>query len=152
MMVAFIDEHHSGLGVEPICSVLLIAPSTYYSNKAFSKDPAKRSERWKRDEVLKERVQTVWDDNYKVYVQLASEDHIEFLEFGFFFRYSVHCEPFKCTVFLSLFAISRALHELSIAYNIILYNILDVFQESLIMSFDNLLKMIDSVIHWLDYS
>jgi len=67
MMVAFIDEHRSGLGVEPICSELSIAPSTYYSNKAFSKDPAKRSKRWKRDEVLKERIQTVWDDNYKVY-------------------------------------------------------------------------------------
>jgi len=32
-------------------------------------------------------------------VELASEDHIEFLEFGFFFRYPVHREPFKCTVF-----------------------------------------------------
>ena len=33
--------------------------------------------------------------------------------------------------FLSILAIFRALYELSIAYNIILYNILDVFQESL---------------------
>ena len=32
-------------------------------------------------------------------VELASEDHIEFLEFGFFFRYPVHREPFKCTGF-----------------------------------------------------
>ena len=67
MMVAFIDEHRLGLGVEPICGVLPIAPSTYYSNKACAKDPAKRSARRKRDEVLKERIRTVWDDNYKVY-------------------------------------------------------------------------------------
>ena len=28
-MVAFIDEHRAAYGVEPICSVLPIAPSTY---------------------------------------------------------------------------------------------------------------------------
>jgi len=67
MMVAFIDEHRLGLGVEPICGVLPIAPSTYYSNKACAKDPAKRSARRKRDDVLKERIRTVWSDNYKVY-------------------------------------------------------------------------------------
>jgi hypothetical protein len=33
--------------------------------------------------------------------------------------------------FLGILAIFRALYELSIAYNIILYNILDVFQETL---------------------
>ena len=66
-MVAFIDEHRLGLGVEPICGVLPIAPSTDYSNKALSKDPAKRSKRWKRDEELNERIRTVWDNKYKVY-------------------------------------------------------------------------------------
>lgn len=73
MIAAFIDEHRLGLGVEPICSVLPIAPSTYYCNKALSKDPAKRSARRKRDEVLKEHMRTVWDDNYKVYGVLVEQ-------------------------------------------------------------------------------
>jgi len=30
VMVAFIDEHRKCYGVEPICKILLIAPSTYY--------------------------------------------------------------------------------------------------------------------------
>ena len=34
MMVAFIDDHRAAYGIEPICSVLPIAPSTYYEQKA----------------------------------------------------------------------------------------------------------------------
>jgi hypothetical protein len=30
-MIAFIDEHRAVYGVEPICRVLLIAPSTYHT-------------------------------------------------------------------------------------------------------------------------
>lgn len=44
---------------------------------------------------------------------------------------------FQVHGFLSIPAIFRALYDLSIAYNIILYNTLDVFQESLFI-FDNL--------------
>ena len=33
-MKAFIDTHRDVYGVEPICRVLLIAPSTYYERKA----------------------------------------------------------------------------------------------------------------------
>jgi hypothetical protein len=33
-MVAFIDAHRGEYGVEPICAVLPIAPSTYYETKA----------------------------------------------------------------------------------------------------------------------
>ena len=33
MMVAFIDDHHEAYGVEPICAVLPIAPSTYYASR-----------------------------------------------------------------------------------------------------------------------
>jgi putative transposase len=29
-MIAFIDDHRDAYGVEPICRVLPIAPSTYY--------------------------------------------------------------------------------------------------------------------------
>ncbi len=41
-MVSFIDEHRAELGVEPICEVLPIAPSTYYEEKARQADPARR--------------------------------------------------------------------------------------------------------------
>ncbi|MFT7222677.1 MAG: putative transposase, partial [Cellvibrionaceae bacterium] len=34
-MVAFIDQHREHYGVEPICKVLPIAPSTYHRNKAL---------------------------------------------------------------------------------------------------------------------
>ena len=33
-MVAFIDAHRGTYGVEPICAVLPIAPSTYFAHKA----------------------------------------------------------------------------------------------------------------------
>ena len=42
MMVAFIDEHRDGQGVESICKTLPIAPSTYYEQKAKRADPMKR--------------------------------------------------------------------------------------------------------------
>ena len=32
-MIAFIDEHRAAYGVEPICRVLPIAPSTYYGRR-----------------------------------------------------------------------------------------------------------------------
>jgi putative transposase len=31
-MIAFIDDHRGAYGVEPICKVLPIAPSTYYAH------------------------------------------------------------------------------------------------------------------------
>ena len=41
-MVAFIDEHRDEYGVEPICSMLPIAPSTYYEHRARAEDPERR--------------------------------------------------------------------------------------------------------------
>lgn len=67
MMVAFIDRRCEGLGVEPICDTLPIAPSTYYASKARSTYPEKRSARAKRDETLKKHIQKVWDENFSVY-------------------------------------------------------------------------------------
>jgi putative transposase len=32
-MIAYIDEHRDRFGVEPICQVLPIAPSTYYQHR-----------------------------------------------------------------------------------------------------------------------
>ena len=52
MMVAFIDEHHEERGVEPICDILPVPPSTYYAHKAAQADPEKRSERARNDDTL----------------------------------------------------------------------------------------------------
>jgi transposase InsO family protein len=66
-MVAFIDDHREGYGVEPICAVLPIAPSTYYDAKAREANPALRSARAQRDEELRAEVQRVWEENRRVY-------------------------------------------------------------------------------------
>ncbi len=34
-MIAFIDDHREAYGVEPICRVLPIAPSTYHAHVAL---------------------------------------------------------------------------------------------------------------------
>ena len=66
--MAFVDAHRErdsgGLrwGVEPICSVLEIAPSTYYSAKA--RPPSARAV---RDEVLMPLLLALWERNYSVY-------------------------------------------------------------------------------------
>ncbi len=54
-MTAFIDDHKDAYGVEPICSVLPIAPSTYYAHKARRADPSRLSRRAKRDAALVDR-------------------------------------------------------------------------------------------------
>ena len=66
-MVAFIEQHRAAYGVEPICTVLPIAPSTYYLRKAQQQDPAQRSARARDDEDLRAAIQRVWDDNHQVY-------------------------------------------------------------------------------------
>ena len=50
--MAFIDAHRAEYGVEPICSVLPIAPSTYYEYKARQADPSRLPPRVRRDAVL----------------------------------------------------------------------------------------------------
>lgn len=66
-MTAFIDDHREAYGVEPICEVLPIAPSTYYASKAREADPSLRSARARRDEELRADVQRVWEENRRVY-------------------------------------------------------------------------------------
>lgn len=67
MMVAFIDEHREEHGVEPICKVLPIAPSPYYDHLAKRVDPARLSERAKRDAELRPEIARVFDANFRVY-------------------------------------------------------------------------------------
>jgi putative transposase len=66
-MVRFIDDHRGEYGVEPICRVLPIAPSTYYAHKAWEVDPSLRSPRAQRDEFLKVEISRVWNENFAVY-------------------------------------------------------------------------------------
>ena len=66
-MIAFIDDHRSEYGVEPICAVLPIAPSTYYAHKAIAADPSLRSARAKRDAWLRPEIRKVWMQNFQVY-------------------------------------------------------------------------------------
>jgi len=66
-MVSFIDEHREAYGVEPICEVLPIAPSTYYRHKALQTDPFLRSARARRDEALRPEIRRVWKENFEAY-------------------------------------------------------------------------------------
>jgi transposase InsO family protein len=66
-MIAFIDEHRPVLGVEPICKVLPIAPSTYYDTVAKRTDVDRLSVRARRDARLKIEIRRVFDANYRVY-------------------------------------------------------------------------------------
>jgi transposase InsO family protein len=66
-MVAFIDEHRDAYGVEPICAVWPIAPSTYYAYTAQQADPERPCARARRDEVLRARIRQVWEENFAVY-------------------------------------------------------------------------------------
>ena len=66
-MVTFIDQHRDTYGVEPICAVLPIAPSTYFLHKAQEAEPTTRSKRRQRDDKLRAAIQRVWDQNEQVY-------------------------------------------------------------------------------------
>jgi putative transposase len=67
-MTAFIDQNKDDvvdgrrLGVEPICDVLQVAPSSYYA--ARERPPSQRA---RRDAQLTPRLVKIWRDNYQVY-------------------------------------------------------------------------------------
>jgi len=66
-MVSFIDAHRAQYGVEPICQVLPIAPSTYHDHVAKRVDLSRLSARARRDEALKVEVRRVFEENFRVY-------------------------------------------------------------------------------------
>ena len=66
-MIAFIDDHRQAYGVEPICRVLPIAPSTWYEHDARRRDPSRRPARARRDEALRPEVLRVFAENFGVY-------------------------------------------------------------------------------------
>jgi len=61
-MTAYIEEHKDHYGVEPICAVLPIAPSTYYD--ARSRPPSARA---LRDTMLRPEIRRVHTENFGVY-------------------------------------------------------------------------------------
>ena len=80
-MIRFIDHHRATYGVEPICAVLPIAPSTYFRVRGQQQDATKRSARATRDDELRVAIQRVYDANFgvygprKVWRQLRREGH-----------------------------------------------------------------------------
>jgi hypothetical protein len=66
-MIAFIDDHREAHGVEPICKVLPIAPSTDHDHVAKRADPEKLSARAKRDLALKPAIERVFAENFEAY-------------------------------------------------------------------------------------
>jgi putative transposase len=65
--VAFIDTHRAVYGVEPICAVLPIAPSTYYEMKARVADPTRVPARTQREAQICPEIERVWHANRRVY-------------------------------------------------------------------------------------
>ena len=61
-MTTYIEEHRDRYGVEPICALLPIAPSTYYDSR--SRPPSARA---LRDAALKVQIARVHTENYGVY-------------------------------------------------------------------------------------
>ncbi len=61
-MIRYIDAHRQEFGVEPICTALQVAPSTYYGAK--SRPPCRRRV---ADEALKADIARVFEANYRVY-------------------------------------------------------------------------------------
>jgi putative transposase len=66
-MISFIDEHRAVLGVEPICRLLPIAPSTYYEVVANRTDVDRLSARARSDMAMKIEIRRVFNENFQVY-------------------------------------------------------------------------------------
>ena len=66
-MIAFIDEHRGAYGVEPICRVLPIAPSTYHEHAVRCADPSRLPARAQCDAKLQAEIRRVFEENLGVY-------------------------------------------------------------------------------------
>jgi putative transposase len=64
VIVGFIDEHRDEFGVEPICTTLQVAPSTYYAAKRRALAPSARAV---RDAAMMQVLMVLWVANRKVY-------------------------------------------------------------------------------------
>jgi transposase InsO family protein len=66
-MIMFIDDHRGHYGVEAICRVLPIAPSTYHHHQAVARDPSRASARAQRDAELGRKIKACWEASGKRY-------------------------------------------------------------------------------------
>ncbi len=66
-MVRLIDDHRATYGVESICTVVPIAPSTYFRQHAHQLDATKRSARAQRDDELRVEIRRVRAEHFDVY-------------------------------------------------------------------------------------
>ena len=77
--MSFIEEHKDVYGVEPMCRVLPIAPSTFHEHARRRRDPRHRPARAIRDEALRVEVRRAYDESTqryganKVWRQLRNE-------------------------------------------------------------------------------
>jgi putative transposase len=66
-MTAFIDEFRAEFGVEPICKLLPIAPSTYHQRALEARQPERASARSRTDAALRGEIARVWEENRQLY-------------------------------------------------------------------------------------
>jgi transposase InsO family protein len=66
-MIAFVDDHRKVHGIEPICKMLPIAPSTYHAHLAKRAALCRLSAHARRDAELRGEIARVFDDNLRVY-------------------------------------------------------------------------------------
>jgi len=66
-VIAFMETHVGEFGVEPMCRVLQIAPSTWHEHARRKADPARLSARAKRDAELSAEIRRVHAENFDVY-------------------------------------------------------------------------------------
>ena len=66
-MVQFIDDYKDNYGIEPICKVLPIAPSTYYREKYLANNSEKRSLRQQHDDFYISEIKHIWQDSKSRY-------------------------------------------------------------------------------------
>ncbi|WP_217907157.1 IS3 family transposase [Massilia sp. BJB1822] len=66
-LMAFIDQHRTAYGAEPICKVLQVAPSKYWRHAAQRHNPGLRCARARRDDHLSAHIHRVWQANFQVY-------------------------------------------------------------------------------------
>ncbi|WAT15237.1 IS3 family transposase [Xanthomonas fragariae] len=66
-LTGFVGEHRDVYGVEPICQVLQVAPSTYYRHAQREASADLRPKRWWKDQALRPQIRRVWEENRQVY-------------------------------------------------------------------------------------
>ncbi len=64
--MGFVAEHRHVHGVEPICKVLQVAPSTYYRHAQRKAEADVCPNHWWKDRALRQQIRRVWEENPQV--------------------------------------------------------------------------------------